>query len=238
LSTLAQFRTVVADELGLDNDSATEQPDIDIWVNKGVVRVLTDTHCYVTATSVTASSLTAVGSTGDYLIPTTFLEIVDMFITSGGTNYRLERLTVPDLVERRRVSNPIGSPTMCYALAGANLLMFWPNPSSADVLSVYNVPIPTALSATGDDPSVAANGGIPIQLHEAIEFYACFKGASYDDDQSSAQGQRYHDLYDREITRYTKLIRRRGGQRNPRAVVNDTKRRRAFHTNDVYTSGG
>lgn len=220
----------MSDELGLDNDPTTEQPDIDTWVNKGVVRVLQDTHCYVT--SATLSSFD--GTTSDYTLDASILELVNVHFSSGGTNYRLERLSVPDLRERQRVSSPSGSPTMNYALAGANLLTFWPTPGALDTLYVDYVPVPTALSATADDPSTAALGGIPIQLHEAIEFYACFKGASYDDDQTSAQGQRYHDLYDKEITRYKKHIRRVGGQRNPRAVVNDVHKRRPYHDNSVW----
>ena len=31
-----------------------------------------------------------------------------------------------------------------------------------------------------------------------------------------------------------KMLRRRGGNRNARAVPNDVKRRRTFHTNDIY----
>lgn len=164
----------------------------------------------------------------------TILEVVDLYLSSGGTNYRLERISVPDLVERRRLGSPSSGPTMVYALAGANLLKFWPTLASGDVIHADYIPVPNALSSTADDPSTATLGGIPLQLHEAVELYACYKGASYDDDQSSAQGQRYLDLYDKEITRYKKLLRRRGGERNPRAVVNDVKRRRPYHSNDIY----
>jgi hypothetical protein len=233
LTSLAQFRTAVSDELGLSNDPSTEQPDIDIWVNKGVTRVLRDTHCYITSATVSGFD----GVSSDYSMASSILEIDDMFLTSGGTQYRLERVSVPLLVEQRRVSNPTGTPAATYALAGANLLMFWPTPGASDTLSIYYVPVPTALSSANDDPSTLSLGGIPVSLHEAIEFYACFKGASFDDDQTSSQGQRYHDLYEKEITAYRRLINRRGGQRGARAVVNDTRRKRAFHTNDIYYSG-
>jgi hypothetical protein len=112
--------------------------------------------------------------------------------------------------------------------------MFYPAPGTGGTLTVYHVPTPTALSASGDDPSVAANGGVPQILHEAIKWYACSIAASYDDDQTSAQGQRYRDWYKEEITRYREILRKRGGTRNARAVVNDKRRRRVGHTNDVY----
>jgi hypothetical protein len=221
--------------------SGIEGPDVDLWIQQGVERVLMDTGCYVTAESFNISTLTAVSSLGgtvvDYLMPIEVLEITGMYTQSGGTSPGLERVSVPELIDRRRLSVPSSSPTQVYALAGADLLMFWPLPASTDTIELYYVPVPTALLAQGDDPSTLANGGIPKQLHKAIEYWACSCGASYDDDQSSAQGQRYRDNYKEELTRYRKFIRERGGLRNARAKVNDTRRRRRSHTNDVYYSG-
>jgi len=241
---LGDLRTAVAAELGLDaaaDGTGSECPLVDNWINEGVTRVLMDTGCYVTAESLTVSSLTAVSSLSgaivDYTIPTEALEIVDLFLASGGTNYRLDRVAVPDLIERRRMSVPSNTPSQVYALAGANLLMFWPPPSTTDVLEMYYVPVPTAMSASTHDPSVATYGGIPKQLHYAIEFWAESRGASYDDDQSSAQGARYQQNYKDELTRYKKFLRERGGIRNQRAVVNDKRRKRAFHDNSVYPGG-
>lgn len=162
------------------------------------------------------------------------LEIEELYFT--GSAYLLERVSQPELLSRRLVGKS-SSPVLYYALTGANMLQFSPTPNTTDTLNIFYVPAPAALSASSDDPSTASKGGVPLQLHEAIEFYACFKGASYDDDQSSSQGQRYHDLYDAELTRYKKLLRRKGGQRNARAVVNGSRRRGALHDNSVYYSG-
>lgn len=242
--TLGDLRTAVAAELGLDanaDGTGTECGLVDNWLNEGVTRVLMDTGCYVTAESLTVSSLTAVSSLGgavvDYTFPTEALEITDLYLVSGGTNYRLDRVAVPDLIERRRVSAPSNTPTQVYALAGANLLMFWPAPASTDVFELYYVPVPTAMSASTHDPSTTTYGGIPKQLHYAIEFWAESRGASYDDDQSSAQGARYAQAYKDELTRYRKFLRERGGIRNQRAVVNDKRRKRAFHDNSIYPGG-
>lgn len=239
--TLGDLRTAVANEIGLDADAdgiGSECPQVDGWLNEAVTRVLMDTGCYVTSESLTVSSLTAVSSLGgavvDYTMPTEVLEIVDLYLVNSGTNYRLDRVGVPDLVERRRVSLPGNTPAQVYALAGADLLMFWPLPSSSDVLELYYIPVPTAMSASGDDPSSTTFGGIPKQLHYAIEFWAESRAASYDDDQSSAQGQRYQQMYTQELSRYRKFLRERGGIRNQRAVVNDKRRRRAFHDPSIY----
>lgn len=243
---LADLRSGVAGKIGLDNNAATEQPYIDKWVNQARDRVLMDTGCYVTAESLAVSSLTQVSSLSgaivDYTIPTEALEIVDLYIVSSASsipNVAVDRVSVPDLIEKRRISLPTGSPSQFYALGGANLLMFWPLPASTDVIELYYIPVPTDLSSDTHDPSTTTYGGIPKQLHKAIEFWACAEAADEDDDQSSAQGERYRQLYMAELTRYHKFLRKRGGIRNQRAVVNDTRRRpRRFHSNDVYYSGG
>lgn len=233
---LSALRTRCAQELGLDNgtDAApgTEQSLIDAALNEAVLEVLRDTRCYVKETDYTSFD----GSSSDYTLDSSILEVVEMYLTSGGTNYMLERLSVQDLVERRRAAAPAGSPTMYYAINGANMIMFYPAPGASDTLKVYHVPVPTALSASSDDPSNAANGGIPTVLHKGILFQAYKLLASYDDDSTSAQGQRYSDWYDAEITKYRKEINRLGG-RNARAVVNDKRRRHPYHDNSVYPQG-
>jgi hypothetical protein len=196
-----------------------------------VQRVLEDTHCYVTSAVISGFD----GTSFDYTLDSTILEIVEMQFTSGGTTYPIERLAVPDLLERRRVANPSGTPTTYVALGGANLLMFYPTPGSSATLSIYYVPVPTAMSGSTDDPSNVVFGGVPQILHRGIFYWACAECASYDDDQSSAQGQRYRDDYDKEITRYKTIIRKRAGSRNARAIVNDKRRSgRRYSDNSVY----
>jgi hypothetical protein len=230
---LLQLETAVANETGLSLSIAAEKTLIDDALNVGVQRVLEDTHCYVKRVDFSSFD----GTSLDYTIDAAILEIKELYLTSGSTLYPLERITESDMIQRRLLGQPSGTPVQVYAVSGANLLMFWPAPGAADTLAIYNVPIPTPLSSPTDDPSSTSPtnfGGVPSILHEAIFYHACRKAASYDDDQSSAQGQRYSDWYDKEITRYRGIIRKRGGDRNARAVVNDKRRRRAFHTNDIY----
>jgi len=229
---LSQFRDAVAGKLGLDNNVSTEQPRIDGWINEGVIKVLEDTHCYVKEETFTPFD----GTSTNYTMDSGILEIVDAYFVSSGVNYRLERVSVNELIERKRISVPTGTPTMYVAMNGENMLQFWPAPGVSDTLDVYFVPIPTALSVSSDDPSTTTLGGVPSYFHKAIEYWACAEGADYDDDQTSAQGQRYRDDYDKEIVRYRKHMRRRAGNRNQRAVVNDVKKRRPFHDPSIYPS--
>jgi hypothetical protein len=225
---LSQFETAVAAELGLS--TTDEKTVIDDALNQAVQRVLEDTHCYVKETDYSGWD----GTSQNYTLDATILDIVEVQLTSTGVTYPLERLSIIDLLERRRTGQTSGSPTRYYAVSGGNLLMFYPAPGTGDTLVVYNVPIPTAMSGATDDPSTNTFGGVPQILHEAVFFYACSRLASYDDDQTSAQGQRYRDWYKEEITRYREILRKRGGTRNARAVVNDKRRRLARHTNDIY----
>lgn len=230
---LGSFRVKVGAELGLSSQAdgtGAEQTVVDDAINRAVQRVLEDTHCYV----VQADYSGWTGTDEDYTLDTAILDIVEMQLTSTGVTYPLERLSIIDILERRRTGQPAGSPTRFYAVSGANLLMFYPAPGANDTLTVYHIPIPTALANQTDDPSNAAYGGVPEVLHEGIFLYACSKLASYDDDQTSAQGQRYRDWYDKEITRYREILRKRGGTRNARAVVNDKRRRKTYHRNDIY----
>lgn len=229
---LLQLETAVANETGL---SATdEKTTLDDAINVAVQRVLEDTHCYVKKIDYTGFD----GINGDYTLDSTILEIEDLYLTSSaGTRYALIRVSIQELNERRRVSLAAGSPTTHFAETGANLFMFWPAPGTGDTLTLYHIPSPAALSGPTDDPSTASLGGIPQILHRAIFYFACSEAASYDDDQTSAQGQRYRDWYDKEITRYKKILRKKGGDRNARAVVNEKRRRRQYHTNDIYPAG-
>lgn len=192
--------------------------------------MLEDTHCYVKRTDYTGWD----GTSTDYTLDPGILDIHELYVASAGTVYTLERLSLTSMLEKRRTGQPSGSPVQFFCVNGGNLLLFYPTIGASDTLTVYFVPVPTALANPGDDPSNNTYGGIPQILHRAIFYFACRELASYDDDQTSGQGQRYTDWYNAEITRYHKIIRERGGTRNARAIVNEKRRKRLYHTNDIY----
>lgn len=227
---LSQFETACANELGLS--ASNEKTTIDDAINVAVQRVLEDTHCYVKQIDYTGWD----GTSQDYTLDAAILDIEEVQLSSTGVTYPLERLSIIDILEKRRLGQVSGSPTRFYAVSGANLLMFYPAPGAADTLIAYVIPVPTALANSSDDPSNTTYGGVPQILHRAIFYFACSDLASYDDDQTSAQGQRYRDWYDKEITRYKEILRKRGGTRNARAVVNSKRKRGPYHTNDIYPS--
>lgn len=213
MSTLAQFRTAVTAKIGLDNTaSSAEQGYVDTWLNEGVVRVLMDTQCYVVSGTTTLTS-----GTGDYTLDAAVLDIVSVYISSSNPSKPLTRLTPHEILLLRQGSSTNSSPASAFAVNGANMLMVWPTPASADTLTFYYIPRPTAMSSASHDPSNATYGGVPSEYHKAVEFYACWQAADYDDDQSSAQGERYRQQYDNEIHRVRRRMLGKGGGPLPRA---------------------
>ena len=126
MATLAQFRTRITSKTGLANTaSSADQSLVDSWVNEGVVDVLRETGCNIDSTTVTP------GASADYALGVSVLGIIDMYTTSGGTDNRVEQMTVPDLLEMRRNGSTTSGPTVYYALAGPGLVLFFPPPAAA-----------------------------------------------------------------------------------------------------------
>ena len=193
MATLANLRAAVATKLGLDNSTAGDQGNIDNWVNEGYIDVLTRTRC---ATS--TASLSLVSGTGDYALSAcTSLSALDfqgLIFNNAGSPVNYRRTTPENVIRLRTdVSASTASGVRFFAIAGAPMqgqLMFYPNPGAADIVHTYYVAKPTALSASSDIPTA-----VPIQWHKAIELYACWQAADYDDDKSTNIGQTYRQAY-------------------------------------------
>lgn len=175
-----------------------------------------DTACYVATATLTGGD----GTNGDYTLDSSVLEIVDIYDSNSSVAYGMERVSVGELAQLRRNSGVAAtSPTLYYALAGQNLLMFYPTPSASDTFTIYYVPVPTALSVSLDDPSTASLGGIPTAFHKAIEFYALSEAADANDDDTSKQGEKYFLMYQDQVKKIRRTLRRKGGNLMPRANV-------------------
>lgn len=227
--TLAQFRTRIAAKLGLDNTaSSADQSLVDAWCNEGVIDVLLRTSCRVNPATMTLTS-----GTNDYRLDATVLLVKDAYTTASSQTYPFEQVSPDRLLEMRRGNTGTSSPTSYYALHGSDLLMVYPTPSAADTLNLYYVPRPTAMSDAAHDPSNATYGGVPVEFHKAIEYFALAQGADYQNDETSAQGQRYTELYEKELRKVTKYVNVKGNTRLPRATVGRIMRR-SLPGNDTY----
>lgn len=209
---LTTLRSNVTSVLGLDNTVSGDQTLLDNKINEGYTDVLLRTHCKVAKATMTLT----VGS-GDYTLDTGILTTIDVYLTSTGTDYCLERATPPEILAARR--NSSSNIPYRYAVAGANLLMLYPTPSTADTLTIYYVPRPTALTAGTDTPS-----DVPAEQHKLIEWYALWRMADYDDDGSSQQGERYRGMYEGGLREFRRLIQRKGGSRLAPATLRTRRR--------------
>ena len=228
MATLSEMQVEVVEEIGSINvtDDATK---INRHLNRGVRHVLRQTRCYQTSQSVTP------GASANYTLASSVLSVIDMYFVVGNESQLLNRVTVPELNRMRAMSASTASPASHYAMAGASTVMFWPTPSASDSLTMIYVPVPTALSGASDDPSSASLGGIPVDYHELIVWYACWQLARFDDDASSDYGQKYKDQLDEGIKRAKRELAEKGGEIIPRSVLGP-RHRRFRRANDIYPS--
>jgi len=193
--------------------------------------VLEDTHCYVKKADYTGWD----GTSLNYTIDPTILETVELYSTSAGTPYRLERISDIEMIERRRLGQPSGTPAQVYAplwCQPAHVLARPRNGRHGDYLQ-------------RTDPDGAGEpDGRPFQHDvrrrpfdpargDLLSTRAARRPATTTTSRRR-RGRRYSDWYDKEIKRYRDIIRKRGGDRNARAVVNDKRRRRLYHDNSIY----
>jgi hypothetical protein len=115
--------------------AAADEVEIDRRVNEGATDFMLRTGI-----KVQQGNPTLTADEGDYTLDTDILDIMDVYSTSGSQDYRMERISVPELLEMRRGASTMVGPARYYATAGANLLMVYPTPTGADELTVYFVP--------------------------------------------------------------------------------------------------
>jgi hypothetical protein len=207
----------------LDTTAAgADEVEIDRRVNEGATDFMLRTGI-----KVQEGNPTLTADEGDYTLDTDILDIMDVYATSGSQDYRMERISVPELLEMRRGASTMVGPARYYATAGANLLMVYPTPTGADELTVYFVPRPVTLSGPSDTPSE-----IPAEYHPAVEMYALWRLGSMRDDQTSSQGSRYKEEYEAMVLRARRTVALMGGD-PPRGRVRRPSRRKLLRR-DVY----
>lgn len=219
-------------KLGLDSTSGgTEETQLIAWLNEGVIDVLLRARVNVNSATMSLSA-----GTSDYTLDSTTLAIQDITYTAtDGTNGTLIRVTPEDILRFRTATPATGAHTRYYALNGHDLLMVYPTPSSADTLTIYYVPRPTALSSTSStahDPSSETYGGIPTEYHKAIELYALAQAAEFTDHKPSQYGARYKAEYEGKLVEIKRAMRHKGGRSLGPAIIG--KRRPLIGDNSQY----
>lgn len=205
--TRATLRSRVSGAIGLSNATgSSEQLLIDSWLDEAVEQYLIETKC-----TVDTAELALTAGEGDYRLPASVLAIRNIWlVTAGGTRVNLEPASTSEILERRRYQMSGLFPTI-FSLEGYEFLRIEPAAqSSSDVLHWDYVPAPTAWAAADDTPPF-----IPSWGHPAIEEYAKWKAADWDDDTSSQIGVTYQKNWETELKKARTRINRLSGKWGP-----------------------
>lgn len=214
MATLLDLETRVGAKLGMDPANVSDEKTlIDSWINAGRDRVL-----LLVRPHVAIAELDLAADEGDYDLPPEVLALNEFTIALDDDTPPMQRVAPARILALRRYDDVDLDDPRYFALDG-DKLMIYPTPSSARVVTFYYVPQVTDLSAPTHDPSNVTYGGIPKIWHYAIELWACAQAGDQDDDQSSAQGQRYRQEFLEEIKTLRRWQIRRGGRRLPRVEI-------------------
>jgi hypothetical protein len=200
--TRKQLRDRVIKEIGLQEiEDYDEGTMVDDLIYEGTIDLLARTRC-----TVRCVHLKTTADVGTYVLDKSILALADM---EDGASRRL-----------RRDETGAG-----FTLVRSDILRVQPTPSEDGELDVWAVIRPQRMTADGDSPSSEQFGAIPDEYHDAIFLYACWKAASYADDESATQGERYRALYEGQdgrggkLAEVKKLVNKRGTARAPRRRV-------------------
>jgi hypothetical protein len=197
--TLSELKAAVSAYVTADDDTQLSR-----WVNQAIVDVMLRTKA-----KVMSATMTTTANVSDYTLSTDILRITYL---KGSDGRILERVSEEEIHDRRHGTST--GTAMRYALGGANLLMLYPTPTTAEQLHVYYVPRPVTLSAAGDIPSE-----IPAEYHDVIVWGALARAADFDDDMGTGQGAGYMAQYEQGILRIKQYLSKKGGTKLPRASV-------------------
>lgn len=218
MADLSDFRLRISAKLGLNNDPAFDQPLLDSWVNEAVSEVLTRSRVNVSVATVTFTP-----GSYDYILPTQILALDEVYVTDVTSSlfYRMNRVSPQEILNYRIGTQFQGAPPVrFYALSGTSLLMVYPTPLQADTLTLYYVPRPATLAASGDTPS-----DIPVEWHKCIEYYGLWQGGQYVNDSPSQNGAAFEAMYEAELAKLKRAALHRGGRRLSPAVVGRSAQR-------------
>ncbi len=132
------------------------------------------------------------------------MRCVDITLTSNQREYELAQtiLQMYGLLHGSTVMQEV-SPgdidrvgTGHFAIIGFNRLALGWDPDDDLVLEAWYSPKPTVMTADAHDPSTVTYGNIPVQFHDAIINFACWKITDATGDQASGRGEKYRISYE------------------------------------------
>lgn len=150
-----------------------------------------------------------VANQATYTLPSTIARIKEMYVTPVGglASGPILMTTLDEILTRRRALGgaTLGGYITHYALLGSNDLEMYPTPASADVVTIYYVGLPTALSSGTDVPVIQEPWASKL-----LEYGALAEAADWKGDPSE---QEYRQLFEVWKQKYRgHLTRKMGAQ--------------------------
>jgi len=209
---LATFRSRVARVSGMSSSDTGDLQLIDGWVNDAVEQFLRETKL-----NVATASLAVTAGTADYTLDTDILAMQALwYAPTDGQSALMIPLSPEALTQRRLFDTGESTPPRYYALAGANTLMLWPNPTtSTETLHILYVPRPVALAATADNPATSANGNVPAEYHTILEAYAKWKACEAEEHKPSENGAVFQREWQAGVAQVRGDIKKKAGMNVP-----------------------
>lgn len=212
VTTRGDLKRHIAAEIGLDQTVAgVEDLLMNDWAQDAVYDFLIETRVHLAS-----GTLALVAGQQDYSMVSAVpnaLGITEASISSGGSRYGLERVSMEELLDWRRTSQTLDR-TRKFACEG-DLFMVYPTPAQADTITFYGPSRPTPFSTDADDFTTAAFGGIPVQHSPALISYMRWRAGIYDERKVPHTPDQLRQFYELELARARRRIRRMGGRTLP-----------------------
>ena len=154
--------------------------------------------------------MTLTAGSYSYTLPSQIIRIKEMVVTPVGATVSapLLQTTLDEILRRRRAlggTQTAGGYTTHYALVGFSDFEIWPTPQSADVITIYYVAAPTALSGNTDVPILPE----PF-ASKVLEYGAAAEAADFKGDPAENEYRQLYQMWTGKLQAH--LNRRKGNQ--------------------------
>lgn len=157
--------------------SSLDLSSVKDWINRAYYQV-----CVEAEVTVTTTTINCVAGTSKYTLASTVAKIKQAALKPAGStsfNAPLTLTTLDEILRFRQAggdTQTAGTTAAYYTLLGSTDLELWPTPAAADVITVYYVAYPTALSANGDLPVIEEPYASNLLVYGAAAQAGDFKG--------------------------------------------------------------
>lgn len=198
-STFLDIYTEVIDKVRLD--ATADVSRVKDWVNQVYADVCIKTEAIQDYATVTLTANQAI-----YTPDTSIIRVKQMYVTPTGQQQ--SRPLIPTSLEQILEWSAGGASTnngyvTHYAMMGLDRIMYWPTPTAADVVTIFYVQQPTALTNNTDVPVL-----MEPYVSNLLVNGACYEAAVFLKDPDAVL---FAQAYEKELREFRAHLRRREG---------------------------